>query len=159
MVSGLLLLSGLVASARESDDAWIRGVYTGRSPRPVRMPETQAWQLAGEIAGFTPDAFVLVGSGESMRPLYAPGTILVMQQCAYERLQPGQTALYRNKRGKVVAHVLVTRARDGWRITGLNNCIHDLEPVVRENFVGIVIAAFQPARSGNAVQLAATGQP
>jgi hypothetical protein len=156
--SGLLLLSGLVGAARESDDPWIRGVFTGRSPRPVAVRETEAWQQAGALAETTPGAFVLVGSGQSMQPLYSPGTILVMQQCAFDKLQPGQTALYRNKAGRVVAHVLITRARDGWRATGLNNGIHDMEPVLAENLVGVVIAAFSPARSEGGLQLADTGQ-
>lgn len=157
--SGLLLLSGLVGTAREADDAWIRGVFTGRSPRPVVADETAAWQQAGELAQLIPGAFVLVGAGESMRPLYAPGTIMVMQQCAFAELKPGQTALYRNKAGKVVAHVLITRARDGWRAAGLNNRLHDMEPVLAGNLVGIVVAAFQPARSGSRAQFASAGQP
>ena len=158
-LSGLLLWSGLIGVAREIDDPWIRGVFTGLSPRPVPAMETEAWQNASELAQLTSCAFVLVGSGESMQPLYAPGTILVMQQCAYDKLLPGQTALYRNQAGKVVAHVLVTRARDGWRATGLNNRIHDLEPVVAENFVGVVIAAFQPSRNRQSVQVASAGRP
>ncbi|MDI1336494.1 MAG: S24/S26 family peptidase [Lacunisphaera sp.] len=157
--SGLVILSGLVGSARETDDPWIRGVFTGRSPRPVVAKETEAWQQAGELAALTPGAFALVGSGESMQPLYAPNTILVMQLCAYEKLQPGQTALYRNKAGKVVAHVLVAKARDGWRATGLNNHLHDMEPVVEENFVGVVIAAFRPTRGDRSVQVASAGRP
>jgi len=156
---GLLLVSGLVGSARESDDPWIRGVYTGRSPRPVAAAEAEAWQRASTLADHTFRAFVLVGSGESMQPLYAPGTILVLQQSAYDKLQPGQTALYRNKTGKVVAHVLVAKARDGWRATGLNNRTHDMEPVVTGNFVGVVIAAFQPLRDRNTVHLASAGPP
>ena len=147
LLSGLLLLSGLVSPARETDDPWIRGVFTGRSPRPVAATVSEAWQQASELAELIPGAFVLVGSGASMQPLYAPGTILVLQQCAYEKLQPGQTALYRNQAGKIVAHVLITRARDGWRATGLNNRIHDMEPVLSGNLVGVVIAAFQPSRS------------
>lgn len=161
MASGLLLWSGLVGSARESDDPWIRGVFTGRSPRPVAAPETEAWQRASTLADHTSRTFMLVGSGKSMQPLYAPGTILVLQQCAYDSLQPGQTALYRNHAGKVVAHVLVTKARDGWRATGLNNRIHDMEPVLAKNLVGIVIAAFQPSPGGGGggVQIAAAGRP
>jgi len=51
-----------------------------------------------------------------MQPLYAPGTILVMQLCPYEKLERGQTALYRQQaqQGRR-AHVLVAKARDGWR--------------------------------------------
>lgn len=151
---GLLALSALVGVARESDDQWIRGVFTGKSPRAVWLPETDAWQRAGTIAEKAPNAFVLVGSGQSMQPLYAPGTILVLQQFPYELLEPGQTVLYRNQARKVVAHVLVTKARDGWRAAGLNNRHHDMEAVQAANLVGVVIAAFQPLPDGTRVQIA-----
>ena len=55
---------------------------------------------------------------------------------------------------KVVAHVLVAKVRDGWRVAGLNNRSHDMEPVLAENLVGVVIAAFQPLPTAR-VQLAA----
>ena len=103
-----------------------------------------AWQRASLLAGHTDRAFVLVGSGDSMRPLYEPGTILVLQQVSFPGLKRGQTVLYRNRQQKIVAHVLVTRAHDGWRAQGLNNPGHDMEPIQEANFVGIVIAAYQP---------------
>lgn len=139
-----LLATAAFAAGSERDAPWIRGVFTGNSPRPIVASETEAWQSATALADNTDGAFVLIGSGESMQPLYAPGTILVLQQVPYAALQPGQTALYRNKAKKVVAHVLVTKARDGWRAIGLNNRIHDMEPVLADNLVGIIIAAFQP---------------
>lgn len=154
---GLLLLSGSVGTAREIDKPWIRGVFTGKSPRPVPAVETEAWQRASELAENTPGAFVLVGSGRSMQPLYAPGTILVLQQLPYATIERGQTALYRSKTQKVVAHVLVAKTRDGWRVTGLSNPIHDMEPVRPENLVAIVIAAFQPLPGDRLVRVAAAG--
>jgi hypothetical protein len=147
-------LSGLVGAAHETDDPWVRGIFTGKSPRPLQMVESMAWQRASELAGAIPGAFVLVGGGESMQPLYEPGTILVMQQCSYEKLERGQTALYRSHSGKVVAHVLVAKARDGWRAAGLNNRIHDMEPVLAQNLVGIVIAAFRPLPGGDLIRIA-----
>ena len=150
----LVLLAASGLHGHESDELWIRGIFTGRSPRPVQVPETEARQRAGQIAEATPDAFVLVGGGASMQPLYAPGTILVMQQCDYEKLECGQTALYRNKESKVVAHVLITKARDGWRVAGLNNGNHDMEPVLPDNLVGVVIAAFNPLPGSSAVRVA-----
>jgi hypothetical protein len=144
ILSGLLLLSGVAGVAGEADHPWIRGVFTGRSPRAVALPETDAWQLAGTFAEKAPNSFVLVGSGRSMQPLYTPGTILVLQQFPYELLERGQTVLYRNQARKIVAHVLVAKAHDGWRIAGLNNLRHDMEPVLPGNLVGVVIAAFQP---------------
>jgi hypothetical protein len=138
------LWSGSITSAHEADEAWIRGVFTGKSPRVVTLAETDAWQRACACAEHAPNSFVLVGSGESMQPLYPPGTILVLQKFPYEFLERGQTVLYRNQANKVVAHVLVAKARDGWRVAGLNNRRHDLEPVQAGNLVGVVIAAFQP---------------
>jgi hypothetical protein len=150
---GLFIFVASVA-AKETDDAWIRGVFTGKSPRVVALAETEAWQRASVMAERTPNSFVLVGSGRSMQPLYTPGTILVLQQFPFESLERGQTVLYRNSARKVVAHVLVAKARDGWRVAGLNNRGHDMEPVNSGNLVGVVVGAFQPLPAATRVQLA-----
>ena len=139
--------------ADETGGAWIHGIYTGESPELVVTAEADAWQRATTLAENTPDAFVLVGSGLSMHPLYNPGTILVLRKPAYSELKRGQTVLYRSKQQKVVAHLLVAKVRDGWRVQGLNNSTHDMEPVSQENFVGVVIAAFRPAPNERPQQL------
>ena len=145
---GMLMFSATIGLAGESDAAWIQGVYTGGSPRPVVTAEAEAWQRASTLAEITPAGFVLVGSGLSMHPLYDPGTVLVLQKTAYGELKRGQTVLYRTKQQKVVAHLLVAKVRDGWRVQGLNNSTHDMEPVSPDNYVGVVIAAFQPVKTG-----------
>ncbi len=150
----LLLFVATLTQAKESDSPWIRGVFTGKSPRAVALAESQAWQRASLVAEHTPDSFVLVGTGRSMQPLYAPGTILVLQKFPFELLERGQTVLYRNRANHIVGHILVARARDGWRAAGLNNATHDMEPVSAENLVGVVIAAFQPVAPAGRVQLA-----
>ncbi len=154
---GMTLLASVHAS--ESDEAWIRGVFTGESPRPVAIAEPEAWLQASRIADYTPGAFVLMGSGRSMQPLYAPGTIMVLRQLSFNELKRGQTVLYRSKRNKIVAHVLVAKARDGWRVRGLNNGIHDMEPVRSENLVGVVIAAFKPTVSKRSAHLVGSTRP
>ncbi len=156
---GIVLLLSFAAASHaraieEAGDPWIHGIYTGKSPRPVVMEEIEAWKQASRLAETKPGVFVLVGGGKSMQPLYAPGTILVMQECPYEKLERGQTALYRNQAGKAVAHVLITKARDGWRVAGLNNRTHDMEPVLAQNLVGVVIAAFRPLATGRTMQVA-----
>ncbi|HEX7631227.1 MAG TPA: hypothetical protein VF388_03770 [Lacunisphaera sp.] len=140
----VLLLAIAPARAQEAEEVWIHGVFTGKSPRAVALEEPQAWQRASSLAEHAPHSFVLVGSGQSMQPLYAPGTILVLQRFPFELLERGQTVLYRNHANHIVAHVLVAKAHDGWRAAGLNNSTHDMEPVSPENLVGVVIAAFQP---------------
>lgn len=152
IVLGLLIMAG-TATARANDE-WIHGIYTGESPRPVVLAERDAWQQASSLAEETADAFVLVGSGQSMQPLYQPGTILVLRQLSFNELKRGQTVLYRSKDNKVVAHVLVAKARDGWRARGLNNRIHDMEPVCAENLVGVVVAAYRPVGGRAALTLA-----
>lgn len=142
------------AFAGESNRSWIRGIYTGESPRPIITELNDAWQKASNLAEHTSRAFVLVGSGQSMRPLYEAGTILVLRQLPYAQLKRGQTVLYRNRQQKVVAHVLVARGRDGWRVQGLNNPIHDMEPIREDNLVGVVIAAYQPLAVRPAVRVA-----
>ena len=153
----LVTISGARAS-NELSDPWIRGVFTGKSPRPVPIIENEAWQRANELAGLTAGAFVLIGTGGSMQPLYPPGTILVMQPRPYAALERGETALYRSKGRKIVAHVLVAKVRDGWRVAGLSNRIHDMEPVQRDNLVGVVIAAFTPLRSDRMVRFASVNR-
>lgn len=150
----VLTCATTAAFAGQDNEHWIRGIYTGESPRPVMMEQEQAWQKASNLAERTPRAFVLVGSGKSMRPLYAAGTILVLRQIPYAQLKRGQTVLYRNQQKKVVAHVLVARGRDGWRAQGLNNPTHDMEPIVAENLVGVVIGAYQPMTNRPLIALA-----
>lgn len=159
MFRGAFIWAAMVAAicpvaAHETDVAWIRGIYTGESPRPVALAEAEAWQRAAAIADRTPRAFVLMGMGRSMQPLYGPNTILVLRQQDYRDLKRGQTVLYRNQAQRVVAHVLVARVRDGWRVQGLGNATHDMEPVRPENFVGVVIAAFKPDPAARRLALA-----
>jgi signal peptidase I len=142
-----------------TDDPWIRGIYTGESPRPQAAEAGHAWRKASALAERTDRAFVLVGSGDSMRPLYRAGTILVLRQIPYGRLRRGQTVLYRTEQRKVVAHVLVARTRDGWRARGLNNPQHDMEPVQPDNYVGVVIAAYQPTVPVAGMRLASASSP
>src|SRR5882724_1484267 len=110
---GMLMFSTAVSMAGETNGAWIHGVYTSGSPQLVVTAEADAWQRATTIVENTPAAFVLVGSGLSMQPLYSPGTILVLQKPAYSELKRRQTVLYRTKEQKVVAHLLVAKVRDG----------------------------------------------
>ncbi|MEJ1972883.1 MAG: S24/S26 family peptidase [Lacunisphaera sp.] len=140
----VLACSATAAPAGEPTREWIRGIYAAESPPPIAADLAHAWQQASDLAAHTSRAFVLVGAGESMLPLYAPGTILVLCQRPYAKLKRGQTVLYRSHAQKVAAHVLVALTRDGWRAQGLNNRGHDMEPVQEGNLVGVVIAAYRP---------------
>jgi len=158
----LFLLSGVLAAlapARLANEAWIRGIFTGLTPRAVELPEADAWERATALAAEHSGSFALVGTGRSMLPLYQPGTILVLAPLDYVSLRRGQTAVYRNQRERLVAHVLIAKARDGWRVAGLNNRWHDMEPLVQDNLFGVVVAAFRPMKSGKPIALAALRAP
>ena len=135
----------------ETRDPWVRGVFTGNSPRAVTTPEPDAWQQAVDLVARTPGAFILVGTGRSMQPLYPAGTILVLRACEFAELRWGQTVVYRNEDERAVGHVLVAKARDGWRVRGLNNRTHDPEPVVASNLIGVVVGAFRPIKRASAL--------
>ncbi|MFA5264019.1 MAG: S24/S26 family peptidase [Opitutaceae bacterium] len=108
------------------------------------MEWTEAWKAAENEASQKTGAFVVCGSGSSMEPLYTAGTILVVAPTAFETLVAGSTVLYYNEDGTPVMHVLVAHTRNGWRVTGLNNDVHDYTPVTPKNLAGIVIHAFTP---------------
>jgi Peptidase S24-like len=148
-------LAALRATAGLADENWIRGIYTGLTPRAVELPEHEAWRRATDLAARSEGSFAVVGTGRSMLPLYQPGTILVLAPCDFVALRRGQTAVYRNERQRLVAHVLIAKARDGWRVSGLNTRWHDMEPLVEEKLFGVVVAAFKPAQAAGTVQLAA----
>lgn len=161
LLLGILVLTSAAASLSgfdETRDDWIRGVYTGNTPRAQLLPLTDAWHQATEIARLTPGAFILVGTGRSMQPLYPEGTILVLREAGYGELRRGQTVVYRNRNHRAVGHVLVAKARDGWRVRGLNNRTHDPEPVVADNLIGVIVAAFQP-EPGDRSQVATARRP
>ncbi|OHE87880.1 MAG: hypothetical protein A3G75_08840 [Verrucomicrobia bacterium RIFCSPLOWO2_12_FULL_64_8] len=133
----------------EAGLTYYRGIYFGRSPQPTFVPASQTWRRAQEYARAFDDAWVVSGNGSSMQPLYAEGTVLVVAVRSYDRLESGMTAIYRNSRNRLVAHVLMAKARDGWRAGGLNNRSFDPEPVLAGNLVGVVVAAFAPAGIGS----------
>lgn len=136
---GALLTPGL--SAKES--AYIAGHYVVGSPRPELRSTDDARVEAHQLAKALPGAFVVRGFGKSMQPLYASGTFLVVQPQAYERLSRGMTVVFRNETHSIT-HVLVAKAGDGWRTTGLNNRRPDYLPVNSGNILGVVVAAFTP---------------
>ena len=147
MIVALVLSGAVSADAGTYDETardWIRGVFTGHSPRAAALSEADAWREAIDLVGRTPGSFLLIGTGRSMQPLYPAGTILVLREAGYSDLQRGQTVIYRNRDQRAVGHVLIAKARDGWRVQGLNNRTHDMEPVVAENLIGVVVAAFTP---------------
>ncbi|MCF3649474.1 S24/S26 family peptidase [Synoicihabitans lomoniglobus] len=122
---------------------WVRGIYVAETPAPKLIPENIVWSVA-EAAAKAVKGTTLRGNGQSMQPLYQPGTVLVIAPSKFDDLKRGQTVVYYNSDSRPVAHVLVAKCKTGWRVAGLNNRAHDDEGVTSRNLFGVVIEAYQP---------------
>ena len=111
-------------------------------PPSVAVSRSQAWKDAEALAAQDPRRMTVIGSGDSMRPVYGENTVLVLQKVPFETLEAGTNVAYRNRSGRIVLHRLVEQVGSGWRVVGLNNEDEDAERVRPDNLIGIVYAAF-----------------
>jgi hypothetical protein len=112
------------------------------TPAPQLVPAGMPLKTAEHLAQQREDACVLWGVGESMQPLYPPGTALIIERRDYEKLQKGMTVVYCNQDGRRVAHCVVGETRGGYLLQGINNSEEDAELLTEDNFVGVVVAAY-----------------
>ncbi len=120
---------------------WVRGIYVAETPASQGVPSSLLWaQAEARAAAF--NGITLRGQGQSMLPLYQPGTVLVVAPVKFDELRRGQTVIYTNSEQRSVAHVLVAKCKTGWRVAGLNNRMHDGEGVTAENLFGVVVEAY-----------------
>lgn len=146
-VLSLSVALGVVAGCESDSSAPVAPVASaparpmGKSVPSANVSKMQAWKDAELIASLGEGRMEVVGTGDSMRPVYGDNTILVISRIAYEELKPGMTVAYRNARGHTVVHQLLARDGFGWRIQGLNNETEDAGRVTRENLIGVVYAS------------------
>lgn len=117
------------------------------APAPKPAPATdvgrrEAWRDAERIAVAGEGRTTVVGSGDSMRPIYGENTVLVISKIEFDELKTGMQVAYVNSAGRRVVHVLTARDARGWRIQGLNNAEEDAERVTRYNLIGVIYASF-----------------
>lgn len=120
---------------------------TSVPPAPKPAPSTdvgriQAWTDAERVAARAEGRETVIGSGESMLPIYGENTVLVLTKIEYGALKPGMQVAYLNAAGRRVVHVLLEQDARGWRVQGLNNENEDHERVTRYNLIGVVYASF-----------------
>jgi hypothetical protein len=115
------------------------------APAPTLVAAGRELAAAESHAAGDPACFALVGSGQSMAPLYSHGTAIVVREQSFVTLRPGMAVVYRNRCGHYIAHSLVEQLREGWIATGLNNAEPDDELVTPRNLVGVVKAAYASA--------------
>src|SRR5581483_800123 len=115
------------------------------SPAIVRKGEqmAQAEKAAAEIAG----AEAMWGVGDSMEPLYATHTAVVVAPINFKQLEKGMTVVYLNSQGRMVAHSLTGDVPRGWIAQGVNNAEEDDDLVTPNNLIGVIVQAYAEAHS------------
>lgn len=112
------------------------------TPAATPVPAGQQWSRAETAAAKIPGAIAFRGLGDSMEPLFASRTAVVVAPVDFTALKKGMTVVYRNGAGRLVAHALVGNMRAGWIAQGVGNAEEDEGFVTRENLVGVVVNAY-----------------
>ncbi|MFI5357448.1 MAG: hypothetical protein ACHQ4G_08950 [Opitutales bacterium] len=112
------------------------------APAPVLVKKGSELRTAEAAAAHLAGAQAFRGAGDSMEPVYASGTAIVVTPCDYTELRPGMSVVYVNHDGRGVAHALVGKTRDGWIAQGVNNPDEDTDLVTARNLVGVITQAY-----------------
>ncbi len=115
------------------------------SPRAQRVAPLDAYILADQFAKANVGTDYMVGTGESMMPLYRDHSVLIVRFDPISTLRPGMTVVFVDERGKRVAHALVRQQGRGWITKGIGNSACDMVGVTEANYVGVVVKVFEPA--------------
>jgi signal peptidase I len=117
------------------------------TPAAQIVSEGQQMAQAEHAAARIPGAQAFWGVGQSMQPLYAPNTALVVKPVSYDDIKKGMTVVYVKKNGHVVAHSVVDEDGKGYVVQGVNNNEADPESVNEHNMIGVVVAAYSASGS------------
>ncbi|MEO6875322.1 MAG: hypothetical protein ABI222_10945 [Opitutaceae bacterium] len=115
------------------------------APAPVIVAKGHELHAAELAAQQVQGAQAFIGAGESMEPVYASGTAIVVTPVDFAQLKPGMSVVYVNNAGRGVAHALVAKTSDGWIAQGANNSSPDPDRVTVRNLVGVVTQAYAAA--------------
>jgi hypothetical protein len=146
---GVIALGGLGWSgcATQSSARFSPQAVSAMSPAAEVVQPFEAMRLGKKYVAEHPGTDFLVGSGDSMLPLYKDHTVVVTQQVAVRDLKAGMTAVFLGDSGRPVAHVLVQLTSDGWIAQGVGNARCDDTRVTQDNLLGVVVKAFEPTSS------------
>jgi signal peptidase I len=146
-------LAAVVASAGIKSERHLAAIIT-HTPAPRIVAEGAQMKAADEAAAELTGAQTFWGIGQSMQPLYAPNTAIVVQPIAYKEIKKGMTLVYTKRNGHVVAHSVVGEDAHGYVVQGVNNDQADRESVNERNLIGVVVAAYATNDSAERVELA-----
>jgi len=133
--------------ADSEDEPFSAAAVAARSPVAEVVPPLEAVRKARAYVAAHPGTDFMMGSGDSMLPLYRDHTVIVLERVAVGQFQAGMTVVFVGDRGFPVAHVLVRRASGGWISMGVNNARCDRSRVCEDNYIGVVVKAYEPSSS------------
>ncbi len=132
-----------------------------QTPAPHLVAEGEQLKSAEKMAAQIKDAITLWGVGQSMEPLYAANTAVVVAPIKYDNVKKGMTVVYVKRNGRRVAHSVIGETRGGYLVQGVNNDEPDAEVVNEGNLIGVVVHAYASTdtsfRSGLTQQVAVKG--
>lgn len=116
-----------------------------QTPAPHLVAEGAQLKEAEKTAAQIKNAITLWGVGQSMEPLYAPNTAVVVAPIKYDDVKKGMTVVYVKRNGRRVAHSVIGETRGGYLVQGINNDEADAEVVNESNLIGVVVQAYASA--------------
>ncbi|QYM79599.1 S24/S26 family peptidase [Horticoccus luteus] len=138
MLAGALMGGGCATYSPEKN----LSLLLESAPVPRLVPAGKEFATADRVAKPAAGDVAFAGVGESMEPMYAPGTAIIARKCAFNELRAGMAVVYLNTDGHYVAHMLLENTRRGWTAIGVNNADPDADLVTPWNLVGVVREAF-----------------
>ena len=136
-----IILGGVQVQAGIKSQRQLTAIIT-LTPAPQLVSEGQQLKQAEKVAARTPGAIAYLGIGESMEPLYAPNTAVVVMPIKYNDVKKGMTLVYVKSNGRRVAHSVIGETRDGYLVQGVNNDEADAEAVNEGNLIGVIVQAY-----------------
>jgi hypothetical protein len=127
------------------------------SPKAAVVTPIQALDGATEYVKAHPGSDYEFGSGDSMLPLYKDHAVIITERPPMAALHVGQTVVFMGQRGVPVAHILLRHDDDGWVTMGVGNLAPDEGRLNDDNFIGVVVKAYQP--TGSAILAYAKSAP
>jgi len=140
--SGCSTMDGTVAAI-----ALPTAAIAQNSPAPEVVTPYQAIENARAYVKAHPGADYAIGSGDSMLPLYKDHAVIVTERPALSELKLGQTVMFMGQNGVPVAHTLIRHTAQGWVTMGLGNPVPDEGTLAEDNYMGVVVKAYQPTGS------------
>jgi hypothetical protein len=128
--------------SRPSQDEIIRLTQSGATPAAKLATVREAWREAQAYIADRPGADMMLGIGDSMKPLYENRTLLVTELKPVGQWRPGDTVAFTGDHGWPVAHMLYAKTADGWRAVSVARGEFDAALVTTGNYLGTVTKAY-----------------